>query len=161
MKLAFKLDRGDGNINYMDFIRKVKAANDKLRLQLNLAGCVAGFEAHTSPSLSCDEGNIQEVLLDSSSVSGASVTTSASSQWGEHIYSKKDKPRSSKIQNSTVLSTFGGNSTDRASWIEEVVRNSMRDVAHRYETARCRKISGPKVLHLLALLDVLVQKYNY
>ena len=161
MKLAFKLDRGDGNINYMDFIRKVKAANDKLRLQLNLAGCVAGFEAHTFPSLSCDDGNIQQVLLDSSSVSGASMTTSASSQWGEDIYSKKDKPRSSKIQNSTVLSTFGGNSTDRASWIEEVVRNSMRDVAHRYETARCRKISGPKVLHLLALLDVLVQKYNY
>ena len=157
MKLAFKLDRGDGNINYMDFIRKVKAANDKLRLQINLAGCVAGFEAQTSPSLSCDDGNIQGVHLDSSSVSGASVTTSASSQWGEDIYSKKDKPRSSKIQNST----FGGTSTDRASWIEEVVRNSMRDVAHRYETARCRKITGPKVLNLLALLDLPIQKYNY
>jgi len=33
---------------------------------------------------------------------------------------------------------------DRGSWIEEVVNNSMRDVAHRYEVLRMRKISGPQ-----------------
>jgi hypothetical protein len=32
---------------------------------------------------------------------------------------------------------------DRGSWIEDVVKNSMRDVAHRYEAQRIRKISGP------------------
>jgi len=33
--------------------------------------------------------------------------------------------------------------TDRGSWIEDVVRNQMRDVAHRYEAQRIRKLSGP------------------
>ncbi len=32
---------------------------------------------------------------------------------------------------------------DRGSWIEDVVKNSMRDVAHRYEAQRIRKLSGP------------------
>ena len=45
-------------------------------------------------------------------------------------------------------------SGDRGSWIEDVVKNSMRDVAHRFETTRLRKLSAPichgpsKVLHV-------------
>ena len=43
-------------------------------------------------------------------------------------------------------SAFGSRATstgDRGSWIEEVTKNSMKDVAHRYESARQRKLLVP------------------